>query len=522
MKKIVLTLLIVAFSALGFAQNANNVNILMGNETKAKRKTTLSDIIGFDDSGIYAVRTKFNAKKVSLEYYDNSMNLKLSQPLQLKTEGKNRDYEFAVHLNDKLYLFSSFHNQKLKKNFLFVETVNKKTLLPNNDLKKVAEIEYKRRWNRGDFNHEFSRDENMLMVFYNLPYRKGEAETFGFHVFDNEMNQVWHKDITLPYDDDLFDVMSYKVDNDGNAYVLGRVFKEKSKTKVRGKVNYHYTILSYGIDGQKAEYKVALGDRFLTDMQIAIADNSDIICGGFYSDMGTSSIKGTYFLTVDNKSKAIKRKNFKEFSMDFITQNYTERQQKKAKKKAAKGKDIEMYQYDLDDIILRSDGGAILVGEQYFVRVVTRTSTDSQGNVRTTTTYHYNYNDIIIVNMSPDGSIEWASKIPKKQVTVNDGGFYSSYVKAVRKDKLYFVFNDNPRNLNDLKQGQIYNFVPKKAVVVLAEVDMSGNVSKQALFDNKSASTITRPKVCEQISDDEIVIFGQRGRKNRFASVTFK
>ena len=130
------------------------------------------------------------------------------------------------------------------------------------------------------------------------------------------------------------------------------------------------------------------------------------------------NVDGTYWLKIDPKTQEIISQNFKEFDIDFITQNMKKRQEKKAKRKEAKGKEVELFSYDLDEIIFDNSGGAVLIGEQYFI--TTSTSTDSNG--RTRTTYRYHYNDIIVVKISSDGNIDWAEKIPKVQVSTNDGG----------------------------------------------------------------------------------------------------
>ena len=449
-----------------------------------------------------------------------------SVELDLEYLKKKIDFEFIVQLNNKLYLFSSFKNQKLKRNFLFVQSINKRSLQLKQDLNKIAEIDYsgKSKYNAGNFYYETSRDSSKVLIYYSLPYDKGEREQFGFHVFDRNLNQLWEKKITLPYKEELFDVEDYEVDNNGNVHLLSLIFKEKRKEKRKGKPNYKYQILSYFDSGNELkEYPIKIEGKFLTDMQIAINDEQDIICGGFYSKEGTFSIIGSYFIKINGSTKEIKTKNFKEFGIDFITQNMTERQEKKTKKKDEKGKNIELFRYDLDDIILREDGGAVLIGEQYFVRIVTRTYTDSDGNTRTTTTYYYYFNDIIAISMSPNGSIDWAEKIPKRQLTINDGGFFSSYALSVVKDKLYFVFNDNPKNLFYKGQGKLYNFnKSKQSLVVLVELDSNGKQTREALFSAKEADVLTRPLVCEQISKNEMVLFGQRRKTHRFAKITFK
>ena len=62
----------------------------------------------------------------------------------------------------------------------------------------------------------------------------------------------------------------------------------------------------------------------------------------------------------------------------------------------------------------------------------------------------------------------------------------------------------------------------KESVVVLVSVDGKGKVKKEPLFQVRDTNTYTKPKVCEQISRDQMIIFSQRNRKTKFAKLTFK
>ncbi|NOQ25811.1 MAG: hypothetical protein GQ564_10660 [Bacteroidales bacterium] len=512
-------------------EKSNKVDILWGDEQKESKKTTLSDIVGHDETGIYALKTKRKGfygmnSTITLEHYNNKLNQTNSVSLELIYQKKKMNFEFIIHHNNELYLYSSFINKKLNHNFLFVQTINKKTLQFNQDIKKIAEIDYTGRSivNIGNFNYEVSRDSSKVLVYYNLPYVRYENEQYGFHVFDEEMNQLWENKVTLPYMEELLDVEDFKIDDKGNVHLLGVIYKEKRKAKRKGEPNYKYQIISYFDKGNEVkEYPIMIEGKFLTDMKIAITDDKDVICSGFYSNEGLFSIIGAYFIKVDGETKEIIAKNFKEFGIDFITQNMTDRQEKKAKKKAEKGKEVELIQYDLDNIVLRDDGGAVLIGEQYFVRMVTRTMSNGNGGTTTTTSYYYFYNDIIVINISPEGNIEWTEKIPKRQKTANDGGFYSSYAMSVVKDKLYFVFNDHPENLTYKGEGKLYNFIKsKESLIVLVELDSNGKQTREALFSAREADILTRPKVCKQISKKEMILFGQRRKAHRFAKILFK
>lgn len=528
------TTLIIFFAITLFAQSPTETSIIWGNPIKLGKRSSLSDIVAYDSDGFYSIQKGYRVYGIgilsvtktiiTLEHYGNDMNLRRSSELELIYDDNDMDYERIIQMNDVLLVFGSYKNKSTKKNMLFVQSINKNTLKPNGDFKKVGEVDYEgnRKSNSGDFNVKLSRDTSKLMVYYNLPYEQHENEKFGFHVLDSKLNFIWEKEVSLPYEDGLFGVEDFKVDNKGNVHVLGVVFNEVRKEKRKGEPNYQYEILSYFKEGDKMRsYPVKIDGKFLTDMQITVTDELDLLCGGFYSNVGSYGLLGTYFITIDGQTKQIKTQSFKEFGLDFITQHLSERKEERAKKRADKGKDVELYQYDLNDLVTRSDGGALLIAEQYYVRAVTTTMTNPNGGVTMQTNYYYYYNDIIVINISPLGEIEWTQKIQKKQVTINDGGFFSSYALAIIKDKICLLFNDNAANTDNTSQ-KIVPYNRMNSTVFLVEIDGEGNVKKQSLFDARTMKVITRPKVCEQVSQNELILFAQKRKKQQFAKITFE
>jgi hypothetical protein len=530
MKKILfLILLLGSLLPVALAQpRYEGISILWGNPQQESKRSTLADIIGHDESGFYALRLKTGAfyginSKFSLEHYDNAMNKTRTVEVDLELADKKRVLENIVHYNNRLFMFTSLADQKSKQKKLYLQPISKTDLQPVGEPRQISAIDYTgySRGNSGTFGFSVSTDSTKFLVFYNLPYDQGENERFGMHVLDWEMKQLWEKQIELPYEEELFEVERYKVDNTGNIHLLGRLFNEKRKLKRKGEPNYKYQVLSYRDSGSSlTDYAVEIPGKFLNDMQIAILPNQDIICAGFFSPAKTNSIAGSYFLTIDAKSKKVKKQSFKEFGADFLTENMREGKAAATKDKIEKGKNVELYEFDLDDLVLREDRGAILVGEQYYIRVMTTYSPN--GGVSSTKT-QYHYNNIIVVSINAQGEIEWAHQIPKRQRTVNDGGFYSSYTMAVVQDRLFFVFNDHPKNLN-AKQGQVYNMrlSGNEAIVVMVEMDGQGNQTRRPLFKAADASVIIRPKVCEQLTNKEVVIFGQRKRVQRFAKISLQ
>ncbi len=544
--------ILLATSLPSFAQEQapiNKANIDWSAEYNEPNNSFLSKVVHYDETGFYALRvqnlgTKRENPKVYLEYYDKQqMKLKKSAELDLKFKKKTRDFEDLIVVDDNMYLLTSFNNQAKKKNYLFAQRVSLSSLRPSQKLIKLAEVETKNAFQEGGFRHHLSKDDSKVLIYSVLPKQKKNPERFYLQVFDNQLNALWEKKVRLPFNDDRFSVEEYQVDNEGNVYMLGVVYQDKTRFRRGGKPTYQYVVLAYREDGEAVEeYKVNLNEKFITDLTFRVARNGDLVFSGFYSELGTYSVKGTYFFRLNPTTKEIYNKNLKAFDFDFLTEFLSERQTNKAKKSAQKGNVPELYQYALDDLILRSDGGAVLVAEQYYVERQYNDNYYGYGGFggfgyggfnryspyynpyrnNFNDDYEYHYNDVIVVNIEPNGEIEWTARIPKQQTTRNDGGYFSSYAMSIVKDKFYFVYNDNYKNFDPKKKGKYYSFTGRNAVITLAEINKNGAVVINPLFSDTEASITTRPKVCKQIGRDEMLIYGERGRNYRFGNLVFE
>lgn len=524
------------FFLLSLSLNAQRspAEVSWGNEHKEPRNARLSNLIGNDMTGYYALRKGVgvgmlsNEGKIFIEKYN--MGMKLAKTSEIKLEYKNKDLvlEDIKLIGDELYLFTSYRNKRKKINYLFAQTISKKSLRLKRDMKIIAQIPSRSQFSSSSFDIEFSRDSSKILLFGQLPYKANKPERYQIQVCDKELNPIWKKDIELPYADARFTVENYRVDKEGNVHVLGMIYEESGRrTRRNGLPTYKYTLLTYSEDGAlDKEYKIDLGDKFITDLTFRIQKDGNPVCAGFYSEKNSNSVRGTYFFKINKETGELYNQGIKEFEFEFLTELFTDRQKKKAEKAEKDNNDkrqAELFEYDLDKLILRSDGGAVLVAEQYYVRVTDERFRDlATGYWQNRTNRHYHYNDVIVVNIGPDGDIDWATHVPKRQVTANDGGYFSSYSVAVTGKAVYLVFNDNSKNFNpDKPTNKIYSFNGSRSIVALAEIKPDGTVSKYPLFSNREEGILTRPKMSKQTDSNELIIYGERNRKYKFAKVLF-
>ena len=56
----------------------------------------------------------------------------------------------------------------------------------------------------------------------------------------------------------------------------------------------------------------------------------------------------------------------------------------------------------------------------------------------------------------------------------------------------------------------------------MATIDSEGNQNKEALYKMKRSDILIRPKLSEQISDSEMILFGKKGKMQQFTKFIYK
>ena len=515
---------LLSLSAFGQSKT-DRAAVKWGPELSDKTDGVFSQVVGYNDEHVYMLmRVK---KEVFLQKMNSSHKSIYKKLIPFKIGKEEHSSEGVVVLTDRILVFSSFMDKKTKTNTLYMRVFNESNMAPMGKMQKMASFDVEKKRNTGSFSVTISPNEKVVLVYLNLPFEKDDNERFSLKVYDMEMSPMWDREVSLPYLDSEFGVQSLRVTDDGSVVMVGTKYAEKREAKELkkdGKSSYVYHLLVYKSSGDEpGDYPINVEDKFLQDLTLNIGSEGDILCGGLYGKKGTFTTAGTFFLNIDRETKQLKHSSFKEFDRDFITAYMTEKEEAKATKKAArKGEDLEMYNFELRDIIRREDGGAVMIAEQYYMYAVTTCTTNSNGGQTCRTTYHYIYNDIIVVNVDPEGNIEWASKIPKRQHSVNDGGYYSSYAVSVKGDNIYLLFNDNGKNLFLTQGAKVEPFkYGKDMLITLATIDGDGRVYREALLSQEKRDAMTRPKSGVQIGDDRLFIYATWKKNYRFGTVTF-
>lgn len=492
-------------------------NVAWSDEITIERETYIKSIIGEDAQGkSYVLRARNNGSLAPGDYwiecYSNDMKLEYTNPLELPVSGSAKHrFERILFVKGKMLMFTSHYNSQIKKNVAYLSVINSEGK-PLIQPRAVDEITAYKLRNIGEFDFVMSPDSSMVLVYHNEPYQKYTNEKFSYKVIDHNLNVLWRQEMSLPYKNREFSIIQYRLDTKGDVHMLAKITDTEEKF-VKGDPNYHYTILSYYHERNALkEYEINLGDKSISDITFKMDQDNNLLAAGFYSNVARteSHVGGTFFLKIDTKTGKVTNRGRRDFEKSFIQEFIGE-------KKAERGK--ELFNYNINQFIARPDGGSIIVAEQVVKNVTCYT--DPRTGFQNCNDNYY-YNDLIIVSFNADGSIQWTKRVPKTQHSINDNGFYSSYIIAYVDGTLHLAYNENPLNFDkddDHHHRTMTNV--RKSIVAHVSIEKDGKSKMGRLFNAGENTVVIRPKIHKQSADSRVIIYGQKKKVYRFGKVNF-
>lgn len=463
-------------------------------------------------------------QKVYLKTLDNKLNLASEKIVSLGKGKLTESLEFAFSTKQKKsFILSSRTDRKDKVHYLFSRKVEYGNFSIPDEGKTIVKTPFEGNsfFSNARYILRTSRDSSKFLVYTKLNSKKNDPEKFYFVVFDDEMNLVWEKKINLPFSDRLFKVQEVRIDNQGNIYLLGKRYRDKLKELVKGRPNYYHSLFFINKDGISEEFKVVTKEKILTDMNLGLVNNQDVICAGIFREE-ESKKQGVFYFRVDAKDKGIIAKSYKYLDISMIGSKYEQEkinEQNNQKKKEKMEEELFKY-YSFRDLVLREDGGSILIGESSYYK---EDATKYESRIET----RYYADFILLVMIDPQGEIEGTKLIQKAQTQLNSTRFIS-YSLRIHQNGLYFLFNDHIKNSN-LAEGEgpwtyVAGALGTKASsgISLTKFE-SGEISERKFLSSFSNldNFWVLPTLSSQAFDGESLLILRKKNKVKFGRVKY-
>lgn len=495
------SLFICIFPLLVFGQN---IEVKFGQNHRDPRKTRITKFIGQDDDGVYAMRRKLGLFSRNdapiIEYYDNELNIAYSKGVELPR--KEMDIVSTFFFNDTLFAFVEYFDREKNINYLYGSYISREGKIDQNFSELAAvEVESKRKSNW--YTIDNSVDSTKFLISIIPSYEKREERQVHLKVIDHRYREYSDIRVEFPFAQRDFSFQTIELAPSGDIHIMASVKVDDGRRAPR-----ELRLFTVFKDESIHEYPIIIGQNYITEYLMRVKSSGDVIISGFYSDKGGASMKGIFSLEVNPQRREITNTTTTDFTESFLAQFMSAR-------KAKKGK--ELWGYEVRDIFFKEDGGIQLLSEYYHFYITQTTNAQGQ----TTTTYHYVYGNIMIADMDKEGRINWWAKIPKMQHTTNDGGFYSGMSYHFINGKIHLVYNDHPKNMEEVDPDRLRNLNKKKAWTVLVTIDGDGNAEKTPLFKAKDKKTLLVPKSGRQVSKNEQILVSTVGKNYRLCRIKY-
>jgi hypothetical protein len=422
MKKLFIFSLILAIPALFHAQT------VLRTEAMSLKSGEWYEIIG-KMKGRYLLYKKTIDNKNEIKGFDAEMNLKWTKELEFEQKRPQ-----ILNINATKNNFTVIYQYLEKgKNFLRIHKYDPGANLVDSILIHA----YKNSFYDSELEIIHSEDKSKLLIYY--IENQNQIKAISFDV--ENMKVLWSCKFMpegLAFQRDFTQVL---VSDEGTMYFIQGKDNRKNKRE-----NHVYDIY-VGDETSAATSVTFFSFPMMKKLTFDVVFNFDnlnkrIVAGGLYSEKTRTKSVGYFYLNLSPDNPNNYRLVFEPFDDEFVSNFLTKQVD------ASKGLNEAVIQ----EVILRRDGGILLVGEKVLHIERQSVGAGNLGSGLGHIYFDYYYDDLFVISIHPDGTTHWKTILHKRQYSYDDNAMFSSYFLLKTATSLRFVFNDEIKYENTVSE----------------------------------------------------------------------
>ncbi len=464
------------------------------------QEITVSEEVLLRSDQSYSIIGKFNEKTLlyrdkgaefEVQAFNNEL-LGLSWTKELELDKKRPEVLDVFGLKDHFYVVYKFKNKG--NSFIKIHKYNEAANLVDSTLV----YNFGKRFYSPSPEVLLSEDKSKILLYHTEYYTKIEVSVFDIE----KMEQMWDNEYEpddLKFGADFYQVL---VDNDGGMHMV--LIRDNDRLK-KDKPHFFEFIYQPPNEGKAPVTKVSLEGKLSYDAYFKVDNlNRMLIGGGMHSERNKGRTQGYYYLNVPFGGTTEHTLSFYNFEQGFMEQLVDK------KTKVTKG----LFDVGVQDIVIRKDGGAIIICEQLkdFERTAgppnTTTPTRSFNTSRENGRYsvdHY-YEDLFLFSVHPSGEHHWEEILHKKQFSQDDDAAFSSFFLAMTSQNLRLIYNDEIRNENTVSEYIIKG---------------NGEFDRNSILNTASQELRLRFRESMQVAYNEILVPSERKSRLKLVRMEF-
>ena len=345
----------------------------------------------------------------------------------------------------------------------------------------------------GEPSHQliYSEDKKKVVIYSFKNQKEIKATSYDLR----KKKVLWEAQFELDETQFFNDHIELIVNNKGIMYVI------TSKNNRKNKIDQHeYIVYRCGKENNSIEAFILPMQGKLTYGILFEYDNRNqvLVGGGLYATKNRSRAEGYFSMFVPDYDFGLYRLEFNTFDDQLISDL--------EEKNVKDFKGLENVR--IQDIVLRKDGGALLMFErtkEYERRMASagRGLVGADG-LRYIVDYYYDH--VFIVAVHPDGTKHWNQILHKKQYSQDDNAIFSSYFILKTPSQLRLLFND------DIKlESTVSEYV----------INSNGDYDRNSVMSTKNQEIKLRFRDAVQVGSNEIIVPSERRNRLKLVRVIF-
>ncbi|HMT29861.1 MAG TPA: hypothetical protein PKD91_11330, partial [Bacteroidia bacterium] len=322
-------------------------------------------------------------------------------------------------------------------------------------------------------------------------YTDDVSQTIFASIHDTSYSSLEKKSVIIPFGLKSFEVTSYVISDKNDMIVLGMNSEKIKALSSKRKIDYFAYSSRVGESVFK-EFKIS-AEKIITGIDVAFDNiNNHAVFAGFFAQPDSYTGAGIFYASLDmDKNDEIKIKTSGIDGQGNI--------KLRSDRNSASG--MSIIGYPIDRILLRDDGGAVIVAEAAYTTEYSYYDSFSQSFTRR---LEYHFENVAVISINSDGSIHWSAVIEKDQVSMDDGGIYSSFCSMLNSENLVVLYNSDISKHNTVKP---------------ATVDNKGKLIQGKPFAS-TEGLLLLPRSGKQVSENSILVPAYKKRKLYLALFT--
>lgn len=437
------------------------------------------------------------------KYSSSDMNLVDTKKIQTpEINGGKTNAKKVVLVNGKLILFVMQYDKVKNVNRLYADEINADN--KTQEYKLIAEIKAIDKKTKGFFSITLSEDKKSIIVLSEMPSTEADNVRYTWQILDEKLNEVWNKNITLPYHgiaSDLVIEMDYKNDK---VYFIATNLKDDATMKMK-RTNGINKMYCYDFKQSKlTEHLFNIETKSLFDLNINFNHKNQVVLTGLYSF-----------------SKVIPAQVFFNHTRELRTEDgafceiYSENLENILYNDSV-GNGYSSFEYYMNDVFVQDDGSVFFVSE----------NKEKVGRGDGSGSYDYYSKGINIHYFNPNKNIKWAKRIAKEQHEVVEGAcyYYFSTLSLIKNNNLFLVINDNQKNNLENSDYRFQNFIAvKNAETKVLKIDEAGNISQdKSVLEFVDSKNTVYCKINSRINPSNIIVGSNTENGKKFAKISLK